>query len=263
MKNYLVYIDETGDDGNNILSSKSFLLTSIYMPINEWKSNYDRIIKLRHYLKEKYGFHVTQEMHTKNFLCDKDPYRNYNWKPEEKREILKDYAIMISKLDIKIINVLIDKTKIKRKDYNILEKALTYNIQRIENDSKGKWNYIMIADQGRIAPMRYTARKIQKYNPIQSKFSIDVVNQPVMNLIEDILEKDSKESYFIQISDFISYFTHLYQKCVINKESLPNRVSNLIDKKFISSVMATIKNENVFNLSANKNHPYGVVIYPK
>lgn len=77
------------------------------------------------------------------------------------------------------------------------------------------------------------------------------------------MEKDSKESYFIQICDFISYFVHLYYKCCIKKNELPNRVANLIDKKFIGSVMATLKKSNTLNLNANKSNSYGLVIYPK
>ena len=60
-----------------------------------------------------------------------------------------------------VINVMIDKRKIKRFDYKVLENALTYNIQRIENDRNGKWNYIIITDKGRISPMRKTARGIR------------------------------------------------------------------------------------------------------
>ncbi len=47
-------------------------------------------------------------------------------------------------MDFSIVNVIIDKTKITDNTYNILEKALTYNIQRIENDSERQWNYIII-----------------------------------------------------------------------------------------------------------------------
>lgn len=159
-------------------------------------------------------------MHTKHFLCDKDPYRKYNWSINDKQEILKEYTLAISKLDISIINVMIDKRKIKRNDYKVLENALTYNIQRIENDSAGKWNYLIITDKGRLSPMRKTARRIRTYNPIHSKYSQQIKNQPIHSLIEDILEKDSTESHFIQVCDFISYFTHLYQKCCVEKNEL-------------------------------------------
>ena len=86
---YIAYFDETGYDGNNTNSSDIFLLTSIYMPVNSWQRNYDIITNLRKKLKQKYNFHIKEEMHTKHFLCDKDPYRKYNWTKEQKQEILK------------------------------------------------------------------------------------------------------------------------------------------------------------------------------
>lgn len=230
METNLVYFDETGDDGLIKTSSENFILTSIYMKAEDWQKNYNQIQFLRKELKAKYGFYVKEEMHTKYFLTDKDPYRKYNWSNDQKLEILKAFTLSIAEMDLSCINVIIDKNKIKKQDYKILENALKYNIQRIDNDSRGEWNYIIITDKGRIAPMRKTARAIRAYNPIQSKYYYTFKNQPIAGLIEDIMEKDSNESYFIQICDFISYFVHLYYKCCIKKNPLPNRVSNLIDR---------------------------------
>ena len=95
----------------------------------------------------------------------------------------------------------------------MLENALKYNIQRIENDSKGEWNYLIITDKGRTAPMRKTARAIRVFNPIQSQYSYGYRNQPIKNLIEDIMEKDSSESYFIQVCVFHIYFLFI---CIIH-----------------------------------------------
>lgn len=261
METQIVYCDETGDDGLNTCSSNEFILTSVYMPATSWQNNYDKIKILRKQLKATYGFHVSQEMHTKHFLTDKNPYRSYQWSKEQKIEILKKFTVAIASLDLKIINVIIDKTKIKKSAYHVLENALTYNIQRIENDSNGTWNFIMITDKGRISPMRKTARAIRAYNPIQSQFG-GYVNKPIKNLLEDILEKDSQESYFIQICDFVSYFVHLYYKTRYKKEHLPKRVANLIDYSFVGSVMATFRDNEIFNLKAS-SEKYGFVIYPK
>ena len=93
-------------------------------------------------------------MHTKQFLTDKDPFRNYGWTIEQKQDMLKDFTLLIASLDIKIINTIIDKTKITTDEYDVLENALTYSVQRIENDSAGNWNYIIISDKGRISPMK-------------------------------------------------------------------------------------------------------------
>ena len=263
METNIVYFDESGDEGLIKYSSDTFILTSIYLSTDNWQKNFNQMRFLRKELKEKYGFHIKEEMHTKHFLSDKDPYRKYNWSKEQKLEILKAFTLTIADMDLTCINVIIDKNKIKKQDYNILETALKYNIQRIDNDVKGKANYIIITDKGRIAPIRKTARAIRAFNPIQSKYSHSFNNQPISGLIEDMLEKESEESYFIQICDFISYFVHLYYKINFRKEDLPNRVGKLIDKKFIGSVLATLKESNTLNLKANKNNRYGLVIYPK
>ncbi|MFR8171147.1 MAG: DUF3800 domain-containing protein [Marvinbryantia sp.] len=261
MNTRIVYCDETGDDGLNTNSSNAFILTSMSMPTESWQTNYELFKKFRKQLKSEYGFHVSEEMHTKQFLTDKNPYRSYCWTREQKIEILKKFTLAISTLDISVINVIIDKTKIKVGEYSILENALTYNIQRIENDSNGDWNFIIITDKGRISPMRKTARAIRAYNPIQSQFG-GYINKPIKYLIEDIMEKDSKESYFIQICDFISFFVHLYYKTRYQNEALPNRVGKLIDNKFVGNVMATFSANGILNLKAS-SQKYGLVIYPK
>ena len=107
------------------------------MPAESWQQNFNLMRSLRKELRDKYGFHVTEEMHTKHFLTDKNPYRNYKWSKEIKQEIIKAFTLTIADMDLKIVNVIIDKLKFKDGNYRILENALKYNIQRIENDSDG------------------------------------------------------------------------------------------------------------------------------
>ena len=226
-----------------------------------WQRNYDDFKAFRKRLRDKYGLHVTDEFHTMHFLRDKGLYRQYGWTVEQRREILLDYAASIVSLDIKAINVVIDKNNIHIDDYSVLENALTYNIQRIENDSNGKWKYIIISDEGRITPMRKTARKIRTYNPITSHFG-GKNNLPIQGLIEDILAKSSDESYFIQICDFISCFISLFYKYVVKGSELPKRIFQVIDKDFISSIMEVFHDGGILNEKASL-HKYGLVIYPR
>ena len=188
-------------------------------------------------------------------------YRPYNWTDDQRRNILIDITKCISNLDIKMTNIIIDKTKIKTANYNVLENALKYNIQRIENTSHGQWNYMIITDEGRLSPMRKTARAIRAYNPIQSYFGIN--NMPIKGLIEDILAKDTSESYFIQICDFVSFFTDLYYRVMFKKEPLPKRVERVIDSIFVRRVFATLRAGDVLNLKASRTNRNGFVIYPK
>lgn len=65
-----------------------------------------------------------------------------------------------------------------------------------------------------------------------------------------------------QICDFVSYFAHLYYKTHNKKETLPNRVAQLIDSDFVGRVMATFHVNGILNLKASSNK-HGFVIYPK
>ena len=262
MNTYLTYFDETGDDGANTKSSNQFVLTSMYIDANLWLENFEKIKICRKHLKEQYGLHISEEIHTKHLVRDKGLYRPYNWTDEQRRNILIEITKCIAGLDVKITNVIIDKKKIKNEDYPVLERALTYNIQRIENTSQGEWNYLVITDEGRLPPMRKTARAIRAYNPIHSHFG-GVQNVPIKGLIEDVLAKESTESYFIQLCDFVSFFSDLYYRTVDNGEGLPKRVERIIDPIFIKRVMSTLNEGGVLNLKASKNHRYGFVIYPK
>ena len=143
-----------------------------------------------------------------------------------------------------------------------MEKALTYNIQRIENTSHGEWNYLIITDEGRLPPMRKTARAIRAYNPVQSHFG-GIQNIPIKGLIEDVLAKESDESYFIQLADFVSYFVHLYYAIWYEHKDLPNRVKNVVDPTFIKRVMITLKKSERLNLKASEKNEFGLVIYPR
>ena len=143
METYLAYFDEPGDDGLIKYSSDHFVLTSLYMPSSKWQENYDALRLMRLGLRDDFGLHVTEEFHTKQFLTDKNPYRAYSWTSEQKQEILKRYTITLASLDMQCMNVVVDKTKVKSNTYSVLENALTYSVQRIENDSAGRWKYII------------------------------------------------------------------------------------------------------------------------
>ena len=261
METYIAYFDETGDDGITTASSDVFVLTSAYMNTDVWQNNYDNFKLFRKGLKERYGMHVAEEMHTMHFLRDKGLYRPHGWSVEQRRQILTEFAVAISRLNIKVINVVIDKNNIVTSDYDVLKKALTYNIQRIENDSSGQWRYLVISDQGRIAPMRRTARELRAYNPVASHFG-GITNIPVRGMIEDILEKNSAESYFIQICDFISCFVNLYYKYVMKQEEIPKRIRQVADTKFVSYVLSTFQTGGILNEKASSAQ-YGFVIYPR
>lgn len=256
----ITYFDESGDDGIKNYSSETFILTGLYMHAGDWNNNFELMRKFRRYLKENYNIPIKQEFHTAKFFTDKKPYREYKLTNEQRKEIVVLYSKVIANLNAKIVNTIIDKTSVKNDDYPVLKNSLTYTIQRIENDSD--WKYIIISDKGRISIMRKTARAIRNFNPITSMFDNNsYYNSPIKNMVEDILEKDSADSYFIQVSDFVSYIVNLYYKYVVLKKELPKRIGSWLELDDISKMINILS--NIFNKKASLTNEYGFVIYPQ
>lgn len=261
---HLSYLDESGDDGYPKYSSELFVLSSIYFHSDLWKAHFRAIRQFRERLKEKWGLPIKVEFHSSEFIRDKDPYHGM-YTPTERRAILFEYCAFVASLEFKIISVVINKTKINRPKYDVLKNAVTYNIQRIENDfnkSGHDGNFMIITDEGRIKMMRDTTRSIQKINYIPSKFGPDPYRKEIARLVEDPLPKPSSESYFIQIADLVSFLVGLFTKQNLcnPKQKWSNRVSKVLSGGDETTLLDLLKPR--FNLYASKS-PYGIVFYPK
>ena len=111
-------------------------------------------------------------------------------------------------LRVQAIVTVIDKTKIKNKDYDVLEKAFSYNIQRIKNGLNKRPNpelFMVITDEGRVGKMTRVSRQVQRINYIPSKFEQKSSRKEIQLLIEDPLPKNSSQSYFIQAADTLAF----------------------------------------------------------
>ena len=261
---FISYFDESGDDGYPVYSSELFVLSSIYFHYRSWKKNFAAIHSFRHELKSKSDLPVKQEFHTKEFVNDKNPYHG-KYTTTKRRSILFEYCQFVSTLDFKIITVVIDKTRINRQKYDVLKNALTYNIQRIENDlnlPEHDGQFLIITDEGRVKKMRETSRAIQRINYIPSRIYSQPYRKEIVRLLEDPLPKPSSESYFIQIADMISFLVSLYAKQNLCSpvQQWGNRILDVLSSGDVVALLDFLKPR--FNAHASKN-PYGIVYYPK
>lgn len=258
---YLAYFDESGDDGLGD-SSPLFVMSCVYMHHQYWKSNFQLVQVFRKKLAREHGFPFNWEMHTREFLLDKSPFRELGKAPAFRVEVLDLWCQMIASLECRILNVVINKKVIRRPDYPVLDTAFTYAIQRIENDLKGnKEHFLIITDEGRVGMMRSAARRIQRFNPIPSHFGPDSYQNEIELLVEDPLPKNSKESHFIQIADLVSYLIRLQMGCELDVQSFPNRLKKVMERDQLNSLFEVLKPR--LNLDASRNHPLGVVCYPR
>ena len=260
----IAYFDESGDDGFPSYSSPHFVLSTLYLHYLNWKASYEEVQQFRRNLKATYDFPVKLELHTKQFLLNKRPYRSLNLADQQRVTILDLFCDLVASLDVRVINISIVKDLIQYPNYKVLDTAVKYAVQRIENDLDPAQNpherFMIITDPGRVGKMRKTTRRIQRINYVPSKFSPTSYRSEIKSLIEDPLPKDSKESFFIQLADLVAYVVYQYSIVETGFGSFHNRMPSLVNNQKVMDWMDRLRPS--LNLKATANDPYGVVFHP-
>jgi len=172
------------------------------------------------------------------------------------------YCELCAQLDAKIINVVIVKPRLHKLDSDVLDTALTFSVQRIENDLAAipQNRFMIITDWGRVGKMRKTTRRVQKINFIPSKFGPTPRRMEIQKLIEDPLPKDSSQSYFIQLADLAACIVSFYAVATQNIGRLPKRLPTEVNAGKVIEWMNILKPS--LNVKAAGDDKYGVKFYP-
>jgi len=259
---YLAYYDESGDDGHPVTSSPLFILSVVYQHHLVWKENYEVVKKFKRQLANDFPFPFHEELHTREFVLNKRPYNRWGIRDADRIHVIDLYCELCGRSDVKIINVVIVKPRFHKADVNVLDTALTFSVQRIENDLAPvpQNRFMIITDWGRVGKMRKTTRRVQKINFIPSKFGPTPRRMEIQKLIEDPLPKDSSQSYFIQLADLSACVISLYAVFSQNVGRLPNRLPADINQGKVTEWMEMLKPS--LNVKAAGDDQYGVKFYP-
>lgn len=262
---YIAYYDESGDDGFPETSSPLFVLTALYLEHQAWQQVFGRIVEFRRQMKASFRLPVRMEMHAREFLLNKNPYRALGMRDSERVAVIGHFCQLIASLDVRIINVAIIKGRIRSQSYDVLDWALKLSVQRLENDllSAPTQNdkFLMITDPGRVGKMRSTTRRLQRFNPIPSKIHPGTsYRREITTMIEDPLPKDSKESYFIQLTDLVSYVVYLHAATETGAASYPRRLQGFVSASTVENWIAILRER--LNLDAAREDPYGIKYHP-
>ncbi len=259
---YLAYYDESGDDGFPVTSSPLFVLSAVYQHDLVWKQNFEVVKAFKRQLAKDFPFPFHEELHTREFLLNKNPYFNWDISEQDRVQVIKLYCHLCAQLDLKIINVAIVKSRIQAADFDVLDTALKYSVQRIENDLavQAQNRFMIITDWGRVGKMRKTTRRVQRINFIPSKFGPTPRRQEIQKLIEDPLPKDSSESYFIQLADLTACVVSFYAVVRHGIGDFPRRLPTSIQSGTVTEWMKALM--PVLNTKAAGDDEYGVRFHP-
>lgn len=263
MTTFLAYVDESGDDGFPSYSSPIFVLSTIYLRATDWREVLDGLVEFRRRMKSAFGLPVKTEFHSRQFLLNKKPYRELQLDDATRIDVISHYCDVLAQLSIRVVNVGILKPRIAQNGYDVLDWAVKMGVQRVENDLRSAnapdARFVIISDEGRVAKMARTTRRLQRFNPISSHFGASY-RQELNRLIEDPLPKRSDRSFFIQSADLLAFITHLHLTRETGIGSIHGRMPTLADATCVTRWLQRLL--PVLNTRANSSHPFGIKLHP-
>ena len=244
-----MYVDESGDPGNNIAQSEFFCLSGLIVHESDWRNLVDALERFCRTLRNVYGLPVRAELHAVKFLR----HSEFGIEKHRRLSILRNFLDEIARLNfISITNVVVRKEG-KAADYDIFSAAWRTLFQRFENtlirgNFPGGYSRsfgLTFTDATNGEKLVKITRRMSVYNPILSRFG-GYRNLPIYRVIEDPSSRDSRHSLPIQVCDSVAYFLHQYLKpnAYIKKSGAKNYFTRL---------------EPVLNRYASTSDPLGIV----
>lgn len=195
---HIIYIDSSKDE-------KTVVHTAIAVPVETWRSTFNKIKAFRKKINEEYGIFIYKELHAWKFVSGRGKISSKIVTKYQRSIIFNEIMDLIESIsDLKIFNALGPKNKETM--------CFEWLLNRI-NRSLKEWKShgILVCDEGNEASITRQVRRLSVYNPMPSRFGIWVdsgeksKNIPLEYIVEDPVFKHSDKSYFIQLCDFVAY----------------------------------------------------------
>lgn len=209
---HIMYVDESGDPGIHQYGSPFYILSGLIVPQDEWSKYLDRLKTFRKSVKDSYGLLFREEIHAAELIRINKIKSYRDIKKTDRINILKSYCHQIPIIfdTAKVINVCLKKSDFASPE-EVQQIAWNRLIQRFDTFLKksAKDKGMIISDDTDGHKIMKLMRKMRVYNPVPSHFGASY-NAPTDNILEDLLQRNSQHSYFIQTVDVIAHL--LYRK---------------------------------------------------
>lgn len=204
---HIYYVDESYDQ-------TTFIVSSVRVDVLEWKAVLERIKQFRAHLRTSYGIKLKSELHAHTFVrhCS-DGVSTRVLSIAERRQIFEECIDFIATLPIEIINVCLPLQKFGGRSNEAHFQAIDRLFNRIQTNVSRAHplsHALVIFDKGKEQQITKLSRRLAVFNYIPSQYGAwpggaKAKNIATDRIIEDPIFRESRDSYFLQLADFVAY----------------------------------------------------------
>jgi hypothetical protein len=171
-----------------------------------WVSLFEQIIAFRRELRDSFGLYMRAEVKGSELAKGTGPWAALSLSDRQRRYIYARFLrLQASSRALRTYAVVVHKNRCADVDQVRLA-AWRHALERIRTlaDSR-KTTAMLLPDSGQYLWLRRLSRKMRRHAPVGSVAG-GTLDRPLLNiLIDDPVERDSQQSYMIQLADLNAY----------------------------------------------------------
>lgn len=204
---FFAYFDESGDTGLERSPTGTFALSCILLHDADWLSALDQTIAFCRYLRDNFHISPRAELKASWLIHNKGDIKPAGLRYPARLAAYRAALRFQRKCGLfRSFTVLIDKTKIQKRDLDVRDTAWQWAIQRLERfGTDRKDNIHVLPDEGHGEFIRKKIRAMRRFSHVPSAFGGPSLDRKAQNIVEDSSDRRSHESYFIQLADLNAY----------------------------------------------------------
>ncbi len=210
---YLAYADDSGDSGLVNSTTAYLVLGCLMIHDSVWQTALDQIIEWRRLLRSQYGIPIRSELKAEHFIYGRGPLNSLGMNRRSRLNLYGACLDFIGKLlPVRTFAIAIAKNRLTDRTKDPRRLAWTFLMQRLDTycaRAEPTERIMLFPDEGHGLVVRKAMRQIRRYQRIRGFYgaSLDI---PARSFVEDPVSKNSAESYFSQMADWIVYVAHRY-----------------------------------------------------
>lgn len=211
----LLFIDESGDNGFAPGSTERFILAGIAISASCWKEYFWKVVEVKKEISRRYGIRI-EEFKGSDLFAHRGAFFDSRLQLAECRSI---YDCLIELLCDPTVNLFVSihsKAEFRQDQHTLADKHL------VRAFTKRVWRqYLFDYEKFLLQETQRTGQPLNAIiyfdsSPGQEKYVREIVREfarkigteasfPNAGIVEDIVFRDSKTSYFIQLADVLAF----------------------------------------------------------
>lgn len=213
----LCYMDESGDPGTHSPATAqrpywvgspvpTYTVGVVCVADKRWVSLFEQIIEFRRELRASFGLYMRAEVKGSELAKGTGPWEPLNLSDRQRKYIYARFMrLQANSQALKTYAVVVDKSQCADAE-EVRLVAWRHALERVRTlASLNNTTAMLFPDSGQYVWLRRLSRRMRRHAVVGSVGG-GTIDRPLLNiLIDDPVERDSQQSYMIQLADLNAY----------------------------------------------------------